>query len=121
MWTDIDYMSARRVFTLDDERFPVDKMRELVSYLHKHDQHYIVMVDPAVSNSGKCYTYLLPLYSALTKSVILDNGAFKRGHDQGVFLYRDNEQNELYEGKSTNRSAILRLLTEYLQAPSGPA
>lgn len=60
MWTDIDYMSARRVFTLDDERFPLDKMRELVSYLHKNDQHYIVMVDPAVSNSGKCYTYLLP-------------------------------------------------------------
>lgn len=54
MWTDIDYMSARRVFTLDDERFPIDKMRELVSYLHKHDQYYIVMVDPAVSNSGKC-------------------------------------------------------------------
>ncbi|OQE78636.1 hypothetical protein PENNAL_c0055G04486 [Penicillium nalgiovense] len=78
MWTDIDYMSGRRVFTLDDERFPIDKMRELVSYLHKHDQHYIVMVDPAVSNS--------------------DNGAFKRGHDQGIFLHRDNEQNELYQG-----------------------
>ncbi|KAJ5268560.1 hypothetical protein N7505_004318 [Penicillium chrysogenum] len=78
MWTDIDYMNVRRVFTLDEERFPIDKMRELVSYLHKHDQHYIVMVDPAVSNS--------------------DNGAFERGHDQGIFLHRDNEQNELYQG-----------------------
>lgn len=36
----------------------------------------------------------------------LDNGAFKRGHDQGVFLYRDNEQNELYEGNFTNKTII---------------
>lgn len=99
MWTDIDYMSGRRVFTLDEERFPIDKMRELVSYLHKHDQHYIVMVDPAVSNSSKCYDYWFLFNSALTMSVLPDNGAFNRGHDQGVFLYRDDEQNELYEGK----------------------
>ncbi|KAJ5779962.1 Glycoside hydrolase family 31 [Penicillium paradoxum] len=64
MWTDIDYMDARKVFTLDDERFPLQKMRGLVSYLHKHHQKYIVMVDPAVSHS--------------------DNGAFNRGSDQGA-------------------------------------
>lgn len=52
MWTDIDYMSGRRVFTLDAERFPLGKMRELVHHLHQHHQHYIVMVDPAVSDSG---------------------------------------------------------------------
>jgi alpha-glucosidase len=53
MWTDIDYMELRRVFTLDTERFPLKDMQELVDYLHNHDQHYIVMVDPAVSVSGK--------------------------------------------------------------------
>lgn len=52
MWTDIDYMDARRVFTLDSQRFPLDKMHELITYLHRHHQHYIVMVDPAVSDSG---------------------------------------------------------------------
>ncbi|KAI0713763.1 alpha-glucosidase [Earliella scabrosa] len=48
MWTDIDYMDRRRVFTLSPEYFPVNRMREIVDYLHAHDQQYIVMVDPAV-------------------------------------------------------------------------
>lgn len=40
-------MELRRVFTLDPERFPLEMVRELVSYLHEHQQHYVVMVDPA--------------------------------------------------------------------------
>ncbi|PSN66558.1 hypothetical protein BS50DRAFT_417386 [Corynespora cassiicola Philippines] len=48
MWTDIDYMYLRQVFTLDPERFPLNLVRQLVDYLHAHQQHYIVMVDPAV-------------------------------------------------------------------------
>ena len=40
-------MELRRVFTLDPERFPLEMVRELVSYLHAHQQHYVVMVDPA--------------------------------------------------------------------------
>lgn len=75
MWTDIDYMDGRRVFTLDPLRFPTHKMRELVSYLHAHDQHYIVMVDPAVSVSN--------------------NSAFQRGKENGVFLQHQN--GSLYE------------------------
>ncbi|WEW54663.1 glycosyl hydrolase family 31 protein [Emydomyces testavorans] len=70
MWTDIDYMDRRRVFTLDPERFPLGKMRSLVNYLHQKNLHYIVMVDPAVSYS--------------------DNGAYKRGEEQDVFLKMNN-------------------------------
>jgi alpha-glucosidase len=47
MWTDIDYMDRRLIFTTDPERFPREKLRTLVSFLHERDQHYIVMVDPA--------------------------------------------------------------------------
>ncbi|KAI8232930.1 putative alpha/beta-glucosidase agdC [Colletotrichum sp. SAR 10_96] len=49
MWTDIDYMDRRRVFSLDPDRYPLEKMRQLVDKLHENDQHYIVMVDPAVA------------------------------------------------------------------------
>lgn len=43
MWTDIDYMDLRKVFTLDSDRFPLDMMQQLISHLHSHDQHYIMM------------------------------------------------------------------------------
>ncbi|KAL3448658.1 putative alpha/beta-glucosidase agdC [Aspergillus insuetus] len=66
MWTDIDYMELRRVFTLDPERFPLERMRELVDYLHDNDQKYIVMVDPAVST--------------------IDNPGYRRGVEQDIFL-----------------------------------
>ena len=42
-------MDLRKVFTLDPLRFPLDLMQQLVDYLHSHQQHYIVMVDPAVA------------------------------------------------------------------------
>lgn len=42
-------MDLRRVFTLDPYRYPLDKMQELVTVLHKNNQHYILMVDPAVA------------------------------------------------------------------------
>jgi alpha-glucosidase len=93
MWTDIDYMDGRKVFTLDPERylliflsmagtlsdiirFPLEKMRELVTSLHDHQQHYVVMVDPAVGYS--------------------DYPAFNNGVEKDVFLKRDN--GSIYKG-----------------------
>ena len=72
MWTDIDYMDGRQIFTLDPERFPIDEMRALVDYLHDHDQHYIVMVDPAVSTNEE------------------GNPAYPHGVEQDVFLKLSN-------------------------------
>lgn len=43
MWTDIDYMDLRKVFTLDSDRFPLDMMQQLIDHLHSHDQHYVLM------------------------------------------------------------------------------
>ncbi|KAL2864532.1 Alpha/beta-glucosidase agdC [Aspergillus lucknowensis] len=75
MWTDIDYMDRRKVFTLDAQRFPLHKVRALVDYLHQHDQHYIVMVDPAVAHA--------------------DDPPFTRGVEQDIFLR--NLDGSLYE------------------------
>jgi alpha-glucosidase len=33
-------MFMRRVFTMDPVYFPTPRMREIIDYLHKHDQRY---------------------------------------------------------------------------------
>ncbi|KAI1429190.1 glycoside hydrolase family 31 protein [Xylaria sp. FL1777] len=71
MWTDIDYMYRRRTFSLDPERFPLPMMRDLVDYLHSHDQHYIMMVDPDIAYQDY-------------------PGSLQRGIEDNVFLLRQN-------------------------------
>ena len=61
-----DYMFKRRIFTVDPQYFPINRVRDIVSYLHSHDQQYgmdqhldfgghsltpyflVLMTDPAV-------------------------------------------------------------------------
>jgi alpha-glucosidase len=57
MWTDIDYMNLREDFTTDPERFPLSKMRELVSTLHSRDQRYVLILDPGVHAVGDYAPY----------------------------------------------------------------
>ncbi|KAF2822203.1 alpha-glucosidase-like protein [Ophiobolus disseminans] len=76
MWTDIDYMYKYRVFTLG-EKFPLKEVRKFVKDLHDNNQHYIVMVDPAVAAQ--------------------DYEPFNRGVDANVFLKKAN--GSLYLGK----------------------
>lgn len=89
-------MWLRRVFTLDPYRFPIDLVRQLVNYLHGHDQHYIVMVDPAVAwqpnqtdpfNDGsEVYNSGLDAEAYLT----FENGSVYRGVVwPGVTVYPD--------------------------------
>jgi alpha-glucosidase len=57
MWTDIDYMELRQDFTTDPERFPVPKMRELVTTLHQRDQRYVLILDPGIHAVGNYSSY----------------------------------------------------------------
>ncbi|KAJ2912237.1 hypothetical protein MD484_g8182, partial [Candolleomyces efflorescens] len=82
MWTDIDYMRDRLIFTVDPAYFPLPRMREIVSYLHAHSQHYIVMTDPAVG---------VPSPSPST----LPYPAYERGDALGIFLKNSNGSNHL--------------------------
>lgn len=79
MWTDIDYMYSRWIFTVDPDRFPMPKMRELVSHLHAHQQKYTVMVDPATAYQPNA-----------------SYGAFQAGVQQDIFLKTSN--GSLYQG-----------------------
>jgi alpha-glucosidase len=67
MWTDIDYMHLREDFTTDPDRFPLTKMRELVSTLHSRDQRYILILDPGIHAVGNYAPY-------------------QKGHEMDVFL-----------------------------------
>ena len=94
MWTDIDYMYSRWIFTNDPDYFPLDRMREIVDYLHSHDQYYgkcmlgakgeeqvltlchiskVMMTDPAVAyQPGGQY------------------GTYNRGAEQDIYLKEPN-------------------------------
>lgn len=74
----IDYMDRRRIFTVDPQYFPLDKMREIVHYLHDHDQRFVLMTDPAVP--------YLPGQ---------DYEPYNKGHDLDVFLHAPNGSESL--------------------------
>lgn len=69
-------MYLRRVFTLDPDRFSPKLMTELVDTLHERQQHYVVMVDPAVAYQN---------YSGFTNGV-----------EQGIYLQESN--GSIYKG-----------------------
>lgn len=78
MWTDIDYMDRRRIFSLDPERFPLERMREIVHYLHDRQQKFILMVDPAVAEH--------------------DDRAYHRGVELDTFLKDPRDKDSIYRG-----------------------
>ncbi|TWU78207.1 hypothetical protein ED733_007920 [Metarhizium rileyi] len=87
MWVDIDYMYRRTPFTLDPERFPLNRMRQLAQYLHDRKQKLVLMVDPAVA--AKDYD---PYINGVRDMAFLLNSTFQPYHGvvwPGVTAYPD--------------------------------
>ncbi|XP_019633183.1 PREDICTED: lysosomal alpha-glucosidase-like isoform X6 [Branchiostoma belcheri] len=54
-WNDIDYMQSHLDWTRDEAKF--SELPAVVKNLHEHGQHYIMIVDPGISNVQKAGTY----------------------------------------------------------------
>ncbi|KAF2830365.1 alpha-glucosidase precursor [Ophiobolus disseminans] len=76
MWTDIDYMHLREDFTTDPDRFPIPKMRELVTTLHQRDQRYVLILDPGIHAVGN--------YAPYQRGI--DSDVFLKGADRSNIL-----------------------------------
>ncbi|KAF8061837.1 alpha-glucosidase [Lyophyllum atratum] len=91
MWTDIDYMDRRRIFTLEPAFFPLKRMREIVDYLHAHDQRFVLMTDPAIAVTNAEENYG-PYDRAVQADILLksSNGSAALGLVwPGVTVYPD--------------------------------
>ncbi|KAG6550295.1 hypothetical protein Mapa_008256 [Marchantia paleacea] len=76
IWSDIDYMEAYRVFTLDPVNYPLDKMQPFLKKVHDAGQHYIMIVDPGVA--------VVQNYSVLSRGLAQD--IFIKDSDGSNFL-----------------------------------
>lgn len=54
-WNDLDYMKAALDFTIDTNTFGT--LPQLVEDLHNHSQHYVVLLDPAISSTQPSGSY----------------------------------------------------------------
>lgn len=54
-WNDIDYMNSHEDFTTDPKTF--SNLPDVVADLHNHNQHYVSMIDPAISSSQPSGSY----------------------------------------------------------------
>lgn len=95
MWTDIDYMYERYTMTTDPGTFTLDRIGDIVDYLHEHDQHYVVMVDQATA-------YQTEKYDSLPYET------FDRGRDRGVLLQKNGS---IYQCQSE----VIQSFTEHAE------
>uniref|UniRef100_A0A672U1E2 P-type domain-containing protein n=1 Tax=Strigops habroptila TaxID=2489341 RepID=A0A672U1E2_STRHB len=68
-WNDIDYMDGYRDFTLDSQKFA--SLPSLVEDLHKHGQHYVMILDPGISSTNPNGSYW-PFDEGLRRGLFLN-------------------------------------------------
>ncbi|XP_010016043.1 PREDICTED: lysosomal alpha-glucosidase-like, partial [Nestor notabilis] len=68
-WNDIDYMDGYRDFTFDSQKFA--SLPSLVEDLHKHGQHYVMILDPGISSTNPNGSYW-PFDEGLRRGLFLN-------------------------------------------------
>ncbi|KFZ60444.1 Lysosomal alpha-glucosidase, partial [Podiceps cristatus] len=68
-WNDIDYMDGYRDFTFDPQKFA--SLPSLVDDLHKHGQHYVMILDPGISSTNPHGSYW-PFDEGLRRGLFLN-------------------------------------------------
>jgi alpha-glucosidase len=82
----LDFMDRRRVFTVDPDYFPMNRMQEIVEYLHAHDQKFgALSLSPSMAIFFDCFSVLItdPAMPFLPMS---GYGPYERGHALDIFL-----------------------------------
>uniref|UniRef100_A0A7M4FH22 Integrator complex subunit 1 n=1 Tax=Crocodylus porosus TaxID=8502 RepID=A0A7M4FH22_CROPO len=68
-WNDIDYMEGYRDFTFDPQAFST--LPQLVEDLHKHGQHYVMILDPGISSTNPRGSYW-PFDEGLRRGIFIN-------------------------------------------------
>ena len=53
MWTDIDHMYRKQTFSLDPDRWNLERVRAYIDYLHAHQQKSVFIIEPAIPTQMK--------------------------------------------------------------------
>ncbi|XP_034987341.2 lysosomal alpha-glucosidase isoform X1 [Zootoca vivipara] len=69
-WNDIDYMDGYRDFTIDSQKFGT--LPQLVEDLHKHGQHYVMILDPGISSTQPPGSYW-PYDEGLKRGIFINS------------------------------------------------
>ncbi|EGC30327.1 hypothetical protein DICPUDRAFT_157944 [Dictyostelium purpureum] len=64
MWNDIDYMDQYRDFSTDPVNFAAEDFTAFVDSLHANNQHYMMIVDPGISNTDPTYQSYIDLVNS---------------------------------------------------------
>ncbi|XP_077870025.1 lysosomal alpha-glucosidase-like [Saccoglossus kowalevskii] len=69
-WNDIDSMDKFKDFTIDLDNFAL--LPDMIDNIHRNGQHYVIMLDPAISSSQPKFTYA-PFDDGMAMDVFIKN------------------------------------------------